>query len=383
MENESRPAVVHLVTPYLFVTGSWVYTQLTGLEHYHNVVFTQRSENLDIFPFEELYSSGSFPLPQRLVNKVWRRVFDQYGLFFDKPAQSLRPVLFQAHFGYEAARWLHFVERTGLPLVTTFYGMDVSQLGRIPKWQKRYHKLFKYGKTFLAEGSFLKKQLMNLGCPEEKVIVQHLGVELGKYPQKSFSNHESDQHVVILQVSSFREKKGIEYSLEAIAQLRKMGCNVEFRLIGSGDTPEAEIAVRAIVDRLNINHCVSLLGIKEHSDVIREMVNADIFLHPSVTAADGDNEGGVPVGIIEASAVGLPVVSTRHADIPEVVLDGVTGYLAPERDSKQLAEKIVSLIQSPKNISLFGEAGRKHIDENYNLRIQLQKLENIYAACLQ
>ncbi|HTY10698.1 MAG TPA: glycosyltransferase [Bacteroidota bacterium] len=383
MDSAPKPVIVHLVTPYLFLTGSWIYSQLTGLEHFRNVVFSQRSEHRDRFPFKDVFTPDDFSMPEQLVNRAWRRATDRYGLFFEKTVRELKPSLFQAHLGYEGARWLGFVERMGLPLFTTFYGVDASKLGKIPSWQKRYEGLFDYGTAFLAEGSFLKRQLVDLGCPSDKIIIQHLGVELKKYPQKQFEGRKAKRRLILLQVSSFREKKGIQYSLEAVALLRKAGCEVEFRLIGSGDEPEAEERIRSLVLRLNIGDCVSLLGPRGHHETIEEMVKADIFLHPSVTAADGDNEGGAPVGIIEASAVGLPVVSTVHADIPEVVLDRVTGSLVPERDSVKLAEELSRLIQAPETMAAFGKAGREHIAENYNLTTQLQKLENIYASYLR
>lgn len=382
MDNK-RDAVVHLVTPYLFHTGSWIYSQLTGLRQFRTIVFTQKKENSDQFPVDEIYSADDFPRIKKYVNKVYRRVFDKYGMFFDTIVRKTKPQIFHAHFGFEGVRWLSLVERHRRPLVTTFYGLDVSKLGRIKTWQDRYIKLFNYGSVFLAEGNFLKKQLMNLGCREDKVTVQHLGVDLGKYPQKKYAVEKNSGPIVILQVSSFREKKGIEYSLEAIAQLRKSGIDVEFRLIGSGDSSEANDRITSMVERLNLGHCVTLLGAKRHRDTIKEMSEADIFLHPSVTAADGDNEGGAPVGIIEASAVGLPVVSTLHADIPEVVLNGETGYLVTERNSQRLAEKLADLIEAPERRLSFGEAGRRHVALNYNLEIQLQRLEHIYESCIR
>jgi len=338
--SKKKTTIVHLVTPYLFHTGSWVYSQLTGARKFRAIVFTQKKENLGQFPFDKIYSPEDFSTGKRFVNKVYRRVFDRFGLFFDGLVQELKPRLFHAHFGFEAARWLEFVEKTRLPLVTTFYGQDASKLGKIPTWRGRYTKVFGYGNRFLVEGTFLKKQLMNLGCPENKIIVQHLGVELDKYPQKNHTSGSKESPIVILQVSTFREKKGIEYSLDAISRVRKIYPNIEYRLIGAGDNEESNRRIVSMVKDLNLEDCVKLLGIQQHRAVIDEMSSADIFLHPSVTGQDGDNEGGAPVCIIEASAVGLPVVSTLHADIPEVVIDEQTGFLVPERNSMLLAERI-------------------------------------------
>jgi colanic acid/amylovoran biosynthesis glycosyltransferase len=115
-----------------------------------------------------------------------------------------------------------------------------------------------------------------------------------------------------------------------------------------------------------------------HSEMIGEMAAADIFLHPSVTASDGDNEGGIPVGIIEASAVGLPVVSSFHADIQEAIVNNVTGLLSSERDSNQIYKNLLILISDQKCRMQFGMAARDYIIRNYNLKDQLIKLIAIY-----
>jgi colanic acid/amylovoran biosynthesis glycosyltransferase len=375
-----RPCVVHLVTPYLFHTGSWIYTQLTGMHEFSNVVFTQQKENLEQFPFAQVYSPEDFGLFRRLSNRIYRRTFDRYGLYYTELAQAIRPNLFHAHMGHEGARWLSFVRNLGKPLVTTFYGLDVSKLGLLPEWRRRYRELFAYGAAFCAEGSFLKQQLVNLGCPAHKVIIQHLGIPLSLYPVKTHSPKRPGERIVILQVATFREKKGIAYSLHAIAGLKHDFPHLEFRLVGGGDDAGAEDAIQALIGNLGLADTVRLLGVRSHRETIEEMIKADLFLHPSVTASNGDNEGGAPVGIIEASACGLPVVSTVHADIPEVVVHGTTGLLAAERNVEELVQHMRWLLVHPEQWEAMGRAGRRHVEEQYNTERQIPLLEKIYAT---
>ncbi len=377
--NEKKPVVIHLVTPYLFHTGSWVYSQLTGIEKFSNVVFTQRKENLESFPFQNLISPEDFGLFKEITNKIYRRMTDNYGLYFGDIARGIGPRLFHAHMGFEGARWLRFVKQTHNPLITTFYGLDVSQLGQLKTWRNRYEILFDYGTAFLAEGTFLKKQLVGLGCPADKIIVQHLGVSVTDYPKRINNKKGTNSRIVILQAATFREKKGIEYSLRAIAQVAKEEPNIEYRLIGRGDSVDADRAIMTLIEKLGISRYVKLLGSATHRATIEQMLDADIFLQPSVTASNGDNEGGAPVSIIEASAVELPIVSTLHADIPEVVKNEETGFLVPERDSTALAEKLLELIHAPDKRQLFGRCGKRHILAEYNLPLQIKKLEDIYS----
>lgn len=373
--------IIHLITPYLFHTGSWVYTQLSQLTNFGNVVFTYRKENVDQFPFEPVYSVSDFLFYKRIIVKVYRKIFgDQYGLFFGRYIKKHKPLLFHAHMGYEAVRWFKLIKKSKLPLIVTFYGLDVSQLAQIPYWKKKYQDIFAYGTYFLAEGSYLKKQLVDIGCPEEKVIIQHLGIELENYPVKTLSN-DIDK-VSILQISTFREKKGIEYSLEAISLLKEKYPNLEFKIIGSGDSEISTKRIYEYAEKLKISDNIKFLGIKSHKDSIAEMYNSDIFLHPSVTASNGDNEGGAPVSVIEASAVQLPVVSTFHADIPEVIINNRTGILVEERNSRALAEALEKLINDPLLRFKYGAEGRRHIEANYNLSKQLSSQEQIYNRIL-
>lgn len=372
--------IIQLITPYLFHTGSWIYSQIIGLEKFNSIVFTQKKENVKYYPFNSIYSCEEFNFAKIIANKIYRKITDNYGLFFQEFVNQLTPSIFHAHMGYEAARWLKFVKKNKIPLITTFYGQDVSKLGRIPKWYKRYQELFNYGIVFLAEGNNLKKQLINLGCPEKKILIQHLGVNIDSYPQKEYSNSENERENkwIILQASTFREKKGIEYSLKAISLLRDMNFRFEYRLIGRGDSELQEEMIRSIIKKENLMKHVKLLGAIPHAEYLKELIKADIFLHPSMTASDGDNEGGAPVGIIEASAVGLPIISTFHADIPEVVINEQTGFLTVEKDFVRIAEKLSFLISNPHVIKEFGLAGREHIKKSYNISTQIKKLEDIY-----
>jgi colanic acid/amylovoran biosynthesis glycosyltransferase len=376
------PKVAQLITPYLFHTGSWVYSQIKGVNTIQNIILTYKTENLDQFPFNPIYSFYDFNRTKQFTTRVYRKFFgDRYGLFFNPIIKKENPKLFHAHMGYEAVRWLKFVKKTGLPLITTFYGLDVSKLGKIPYWRKCYQELFMYGKYFLAEGNYLKKQLVDLGCPSEKIIVQKLGVDIDNYPKvnRDLLNYNKR---VILQVSTFREKKGIEYSLRTIAEVSKVFPNVLYKLIGKGDNSEADDNIKGLIKSLNVEKNVELLGITTHKQMLQIMCESEIFLHPSVTASDGDNEGGAPVSVIEASAVGLPVVSTFHADIPEVVIDGKTGFLVKEKDVDGLAEKIILLLNNLELSKRFSFEGPKHILENYNLKIQIEKLDGIYQRLL-
>lgn len=376
------PNIVHFITPFLFHTGSWVYSQLKGIKDFNSYVFTQMRQNSSQFPYDKVINIEDFSDTANIINKYYVKYTDNYGLFYNKYLNEIKPVLLHAHFGFEAARWYKFIKKSNLPLITTFYGLDVSQLGKIDKWRNRYKPLFDYGSFFLAEGNYLKKQLIKIGCPEEKVLIQRIGVAVDKYPVKDYSQ-KNDGKITIIQVSSFREKKGIIYSLKAIAELKKIKDNFNFILAGKGDTTQADNNIKSIVSELGISDIVELTGAMPHADVLNKISECDIFLHPSVEAQDGDNEGGSPVIVTEASAIGLPIVSTYHCDIPEVVINNKTGLLVKEKDVDAIVEKCLLLLNNYELRKNFGLEGKKHIEENYNISKQIIKLEEIYHRTLK
>jgi colanic acid/amylovoran biosynthesis glycosyltransferase len=106
----------------------------------------------------------------------------------------------------------------------------------------------------------------------------------------------------------------------------------------------------------------------------------DIFIQPSVTAADGDTEGGAPTTLLEAQALGVPVVATYHADIPHVVAPGESALLAPERDSEALAACLMKLLDAPERWSAMGRAGRRFIEEHHDAPSQVARLEELYFS---
>jgi len=384
------PSVCHLLSTYLFVTGSWIYNQLTHSKAYQPFVLARHTDNLEIFPFEPVFSymdqqrcSRRFAqLVDFLLPRVSTRVYDLVfynwmpyeNAFYENIIRQLKPVLLHAHFGNIGYRALPLKRKFGLPLVTTFYGYDMSQLPkRDPFWITRYQQLFSEGDVFLVEGTYMRQRLIELGCPPEKVLVQHLGIDLSKLHFQPRMLKENQ--VRVLFAGSFREKKGLPYAIRAFAKVRERYPNMELVIIGDGNMREELLD---LVQDLQLVGCTRFLGYQPYSNFIEELYKAHIFLAPSVTAKDGDTEGGAPVSIIEAQATGMPVLSTYHADIPEVVLDGKSGFLVPERDIESLAQRLSYLVEHPYIWESLGRVGRRHIEQKYNLETQVDKLERIY-----
>jgi len=370
---ETRRTVAHCANPFLPLTMVWAYDQIRSLARYRPVVLTQAVQNRDIFPVDHLFSAEDLPVWEQGLYRAVRKVRGTYAGYVPILRRERVDVM-HAHFGQEGYRCLAARRGAGAPLVTSFYGLDVSQLPRQRPWRRRFCRLFDEGERFLVEGSHMGGRLVALGCPLEKVCLQRLGVDLDQIP---FCPPESraDGAPVVLMYATFREKKGHIYGLRAFHRVLDAFPDARMRVIGDGPL-RAEIAHE--IQALGLVDRVVLRGMQPHAECLEELRQATVLLYPSVTASDGDTEGGAPVGLIEAMASGLPVVSSWHADIPEVVPDGLCGLLARERDVAGLAEGLEAILGCAQLRTSLGQAGRAHVEANHNLRLQGRRLEAIY-----
>jgi colanic acid/amylovoran biosynthesis glycosyltransferase len=194
------------------------------------------------------------------------------------------------------------------------------------------------------------------------------------------------QPVKILLAARFVEKKGICDAVMAFAELHRRRVDAHLTIVGDagGDGAsqgEKERILAAIRDS-GVAGSISLRGSLPHAQLRAEYYDHHILLSPSVTGSDGDSEGGAPVTLIEASATGMPVVATVHADIPEVVVHGETGLLAPEHDVAALTRHLEVLAGSPAKIRQMGLAGARRVRAAFDADALGLRLEEIYDSIL-
>lgn len=370
-----KPVVAHLRRQYLPLTEPWLYNQIVNLKRYEPLVMAQSTMNLDKFPTQNICSIPERNIILKIFDKINIRSTGLYPTrYFENIIRENNVQLLHAHFGTEGYNYLKLKKKLNLPMITTFYGFDVSKTPKIPYWKKRYDRLFQEGNLFLTEGNNMKKELIKLGCPENKIIVQHLGVDLNifNFTPRTFPK---DGNITILIAGSFREKKGIPYAIQAFSKVKIDHPDIQLRILGDGPMRNQ---IESLISKLGISSSVTLLGYQPHNIFLNEAASAHIFMLPSITAQNGDTEGGAPVSILEAQATGLPVISSYHADIPEVVVDGKSALLAPEKDVETLAKHLEYLVEHPELWVSMGRIGREHVEQEYDLKVQVEKLENIY-----
>ena len=378
--------IAHAINNYLGLSETFIYSYLTNLKRYKPIVLTTQVTNLEQFPFRPIYDCSKISryswwwFRDRLGYYLYlnKKEYFEHILYFKHVLIKQKAQLIHAHIGTEGVLVLPLKRALNIPLITTFYGYDISQLPREKQWRDAYRILFERGELFLVEGNHMKNALIGIGCPKEKITLQHIGVDIIKFTYR-IRTAEKGEKIIILFCGRFIEKKGLLYGLEAIRQLTCKFSNIEFRIIGDG------VQKTEIVDFIhthNLQKYIVLLGYQPHWVFTEELQKAHIYLQPSVTAQNGDSEGGAPTTLLEALACGVPVVSSLHADIPEVVLDGTSGFLVPERDSDSIAERLEYLITHQEICATMGKEGRKHIELNYNISKEIVKLETVYDNLL-
>ena len=378
--------VTHSIQNWLPITQTWIYNQLFYMKTVQSVVLTYRRQNLELFPWKLIIEA---PYLENLIFRLIRKAdldLRRYAQIFDDAIKKYKPEIFHSHFGNRAWFDLPLVQDNDLKHVVTFYGFDVGQLPHKNSiWIRRYQELFAKADLFLCEGPFMAGSIEEMGCPSEKLVVHRLGIELERISYQPRKIHPGES-IKILIAGSFREKKGIPYALEAVGLAKKKYPQIQVTIIGDATVEKRskneKQQILHVINRYNLESSVRLLGFQPKDILEKEAHQHHIFLSPSVVASDGDTEGGAPVSIIEMAASGMPVISTTHCDIPQVIEHSKSGFLAEERNSEELYSYLIWLIEHPEDWERITKNARRNVEDKFDVENQAQELIELYTNLL-
>lgn len=284
-----------------------------------------------------------------------------------------------AQFGTDGLRGLQLKELGALQgkLVTTFRGFDISWYVR-EYGETFYDRLFQSGDYFLTNCEFFRQRLLTLGANPAKTEVHYSGLDCDRF-RFTPRYPSADGTIRITTTGRLVEKKGIEYVIRAVAKLAPTYPNLEYIIIGEG---ELRAQFEQLVHDFGLTEIVKLVGEKSQPELIEILDRSHIFVAPSITAQDGNQDA--PINVLkEAMAMGLPVISTTHGGIPELVQHRVSGLLVPERDADALAETLADLIEHPDQWVAFGRAGRSAVEAKFDLQRLNDRLIDLYQQLCQ
>jgi colanic acid/amylovoran biosynthesis glycosyltransferase len=281
-----------------------------------------------------------------------------------------------AQFGYQGARVAAALRgsRRAPPLVTIYHGHDVATVAHDgAMWI--YDRLFRTGALHLPVNDAFRDILVAAGAPPDRTRVHRMGISPDTFRFRA--RDWTQRPLRLLTVGRLTQKKGIGDAIRALEVLseRRPGLDWRHEIVGTGELDgalRAQAAASAVGDRIRF------LGARPHAEVRRRLETAQVVLLPSVTATNGDAEG-VPVSLMEAMASGALVVSTRHSGIPDLVEDGVTGFLAPEGDAAALADRIAAAAGAG-NAAEIARAAREKVRRDFDADRQLDRLEKMLVA---
>ena len=375
--------ILHSVPVWLPQTQTWMYNQVNFLpDTINNHIVCEQTTNLEQFKVPNIHSLSDQPVFQRICDIGLRqlKLRNHTGFLVNMCLKHHGNVL-HSHFGSIGWADIYAAKKAGIKHVVTFYGQEITRFPRQDaRWYKRYRQLFSHIDKVLCEGPFMRESIINLGCPPEKALVQHLGVEMNNIHFKP-RVWKKGSPLKVLIAASFREKKGIPYAIEALGSIDK-DISLEITIIGdAGDDASAideKNKILKAITNYQLTDKVKLMGFQPYDVLFKEAYNNHIFLSPSIKASDGDTEGGAPVTLIDMIATGMPIISTQHCDIPNVIDHKKTGLLAEERDPDGLKAHLMWLINHPEKWEEMVTTGRKKMEIEFNAHEQGKRLAKIY-----
>lgn len=279
-----------------------------------------------------------------------------------------------AEYGTIGVATMEACRELDIPLFVHFHGYDASVHDVLEENRETYPLLFQQAAAIIAVSRAMERKLISLGASPEKVHYNPCGINCDEFRGAS----PSSAPPVFLAVGRFVEKKAPQLTLKAFAIVHQLAPEARLRMVGEGPLLDE---CRQLAVELKLQDVVTFLGAQPPEIVQKEMRSARCFVQHSREAANGDCEG-TPVGILEAGASGLPVVSTRHAGIPDVVVEGETGFLVDEGDVDGMASNMLRLVQKPELARDLGVAARQRMENHYSEKLSDRRLWAIIEPCL-
>jgi colanic acid/amylovoran biosynthesis glycosyltransferase len=356
-----------------------IYRQITALKRCRPVVIAQKREQAERYPFEPVHI---VPKPAtHFMRRFWfRQLRDVPWQISGGELRALLEVLrktdarlLHIYFGQIAVHLLPLIRAWPKPSIVSFHGADVMVDMNKPAYRAATEQMLEAVKLVLVRSESLWRAVVDLGCDESKIQVQRTGIPLDEFPfrERSFPQNGEWRFV---QAGRLIPKKGVPVTLGAFARFLREYPGATLTIAGEGPLLGQ---LQDVTRELKIDQHVSFTGFISQEQLRDIYYASHIFLHPSETGRDGNQEG-IPNSMLEAMASGLPVFATEHGGIPEAIDNGVSGVLVPERDDDELARALLKVVQDRGFLSRIARGGAHAVAERFDLRAQVRKLEDIY-----
>ena len=380
---DTRPIIACYCATFLKPEMLHIYRQITGLKRCAPVVIAQKRENLERYPFEPVHL---VPKPRtHVLRRFWfRRLRDQPWQISDAELSELRRVLTETgarllhiYFGHIAVHLLPLIRAWKHPSIVSFHGADVMVDMNKPAYREATLQMLDAVTLVLVRSESLRRAVVDLGCDPQKIEIQRTGIPLEEFPFHDRAVPKNDEWRFV-QAGRLIEKKGLPVTLRAFEVFVRQYLNATLTIAGEGPLLRE---LESLARELKIAERVSFTGFLSQQQLREIYYRSHIFLHPSQTGRDGNQEG-IPNSMLEAMATGLPVFATEHGGIPEAIEHGVSGVLVPERDEFALVETLLEAVRDPRFLSGIAQTGSDAVRKKFDLQQQAQQLDEIYLRTI-
>jgi glycosyltransferase involved in cell wall biosynthesis len=347
------------------------------------VVIAQKRENADRYPFQAVHIVPK--TRSHFLRRFWfRQLRDRPWQISNAELNALlnvltetRAELLHIYFGHIAVHLLPLIRAWQNPSIVSFHGADVMVDMNKPAYRNATLEMLGAVTLILVRSESLRRALVNLGCAPDKIEIQRTGIPLQefRFQERTVPNNGQWRFV---QAGRLIEKKGLPVSLRAFSTFSKQHPNATLTIAGEGPLLSE---LQNLAGELGVAERVSFTGFVSQQELRDIYYGSHIFLHPSQTGRDGNQEG-IPNSMLEAMASGLPVFATEHGGIPEAVEDGVSGVLVPERDESALVEMLLDAVKDPDLLWRMADAGANAVRKKFDLQQQTQQLDEIYLRTI-
>ncbi len=318
-----------------------------------------------------------FPLKNELLRVGIKRILPNlYARIYEKTlcnfllTEKYNVVL--CNYGPQSSNVYKACLDSGTPLVAHFHGYDASIYSVLSEYKEQYSSMFKGISAIISVSNDMTTQLVSLGADKDKIQTIPYGVNLNLFSEA----HPEQNERKFIFVGRFTEKKAPDLLLKAFKKALQKVPDAKLVMIGNG---ELYNLVKSTIAELKIEHAVQILDWQTPDEIARQMKTARAYVQHSRIASNGDSEG-TPNSILEASASGLPVISTYHTGIKEAVKHGITGFLVEEGNWDLMGEYMTELLENPIMAGKMGRAAREHMLLNYSLDSQIDKLKDLLST---
>lgn len=381
--------IAHFIEAFPASGENYVYSQVITTQTYNSQLFSEyalktnyttnlHAESYLPLTFSKWANRGIRAIRNHFLPDIQNAVFCNW---CEKKLKNQPPDLLHAHFGTMGFKIINIKKKINVPLIVTFYGVDISNVIKHPQWKNRYKKMAQFADRLIVLFDEGVERLAQLGFDRKKITVWDIGIPIQEYPYRQ--PNITGEKIKFLITARFVEKKGHFILLKAFKKTLEKHSDITLTMIGNGPL-KTEILSK--INEYQMHDKIQLIDTSNRSDFFdlfkTALSNHDIFVLPSIVADNGDDEGGPPVVLANAMATGLPIISTNIGGISRAIRHNETGLLSTSGDSEDLYQKMTYLIENKNTWKPLSMQARQLAESRFDLTQQIDKLKNIYTEVL-